>query len=274
MILAKVLVTIAIVTGLSVIAERVSPRAAGILAGYPAGSAISLFFIGMELGADFAGASAMYNILGLTALLSFLFLYYQASLRICRFPVLAASLIALGGFLAVVSGLNALQLPAWGGLLVSTAAIPLFQRLYRVIPNAQIASRVRLSPRVLLFRATLSAAIILTVTGAAHLVGPNLAGLLSAFPATVFPLLLIIHTTYGARQAHTIIKNVPTGLWSLVFYSLTVSFTYPRYGIYWGTIISFGVATIYLFTLPLFNKIIKNNKSRPELDGQLSKTIR
>ena len=254
MILAKVLVTIAIVTGLSVIAERVSPRAAGILAGYPAGSAISLFFIGMELGADFAGASAMYNILGLTALLSFLFIYYQASLRICWFPVLAASVTAIGGFLVVVSGLNALHLPAWGGLLVSAAAIPLFQRLYQAIPNAQIANRVRLSPRVLLFRAALSAVIILTVTGAAHLVGPNLAGLFSAFPATVFPLLLIIHTTYGARQAHTIIKNVPTGLWSLMLYSLTVSFVYPAFGIFWGTLLAFAVATIYLLGLAAINK--------------------
>lgn len=254
MILLKVFVTMVVVTSLSLVAERVSPRAAGILAGYPAGSAISLFFIGLELGDGFAGTSALYNVLGLTALLCFLFIYYQVSLRVCQFTILAASAAATAGFLAVVSGLNGLHLPVWGGLLVTTAAIPLAQRLLQAVPNTQIASRVRLGPRVLLFRAALSAAIILTVTGIAHLVGPNLAGLFSAFPATVFPLLLIIHTTYGTRQAHTIIKNVPTGLWSLVLYSLTVSFVYPRFGIYWGTLIAFGVATVYLLGLAAIHR--------------------
>lgn len=254
MILLKVIVTVVVVTGLSVVAERVSPRVAGILAGYPAGSAISLFFIGVELGADFAGASAFYNILGVTSLLSFLFIYYQVSRRLRRFQVLMASVFASAGFLVITGGLNALHLPPWGGLLVTVIAIPLFQRLYQSIPNAQITTRVRLGLRVLLFRAALSATIILTVTGVAHLVGPDLAGLFSAFPATVFPLLLIIHTGYGPRQAHTIIKNFPTGLWSLLLYSLTVSLTYPRLGIVWGTVLSFAVATAYLFGLAVVQK--------------------
>ena len=32
------------------VAERVSPRVAGLLSGYPLGAAIALFFMGLEIG--------------------------------------------------------------------------------------------------------------------------------------------------------------------------------------------------------------------------------
>jgi hypothetical protein len=249
MILIKVAVTIFIVTGMSIIAERVSPRAAGILSGYPLGTAISLFFIGMEQGADYAGASGLYASAGMAALLSFLYCYYLVSARLSRFGMLAASLAAISGFLVVAGLLLLLPLPAWASLLIAASAIVGFGALFQHIPNTIIAQRIRLGPKVLFFRASLAALIILAIIGAAKIVPSNLAGLFSAFPATVFPLVLIIHHTYGAEQAHTIIKNLPTGLWALVLYTLTISFAYPHWGIYWGTLAGYAVATVYFLGL-------------------------
>lgn len=257
MLLLKIVITVAAVTTLSIIAERVSPRAAGILSGYPLGSAISLFFIGLEQGADFAGASAPYTTAGLSAMLTFLFIYYRVSASIPsrkRYLVISgASLAALLAFFAISAALQGLHLPTWADFLIAAAAILGYGFLFRTIPNTQIVDKVRLGPAVLVFRASLAAMIIVLITGAAKLVPPSWAGLFSAFPSTIFPLLLIIHSTYGASQAHTIIKNVPTGLWALVFYTLCVSFVYPRFGIYWGTLISFGAATVYLLALALWN---------------------
>lgn len=249
MILLKIATTIIIVTGLSIIAERVSPRAAGILSGYPAGSAIALFFIGLEQGASFAGHGAPYNVSGITATLVLLLLYYLVSARVRRMTIAAASIAGVAGFFATIGLINALRLPPWAGVVLTVAAIPGFHFLFRAIPDVQIANRVQLAPQVLLFRATISALIIVAVTGAARLVGSSQAGLFSAFPATAYPLLLIVHLTYGTRQAHTVVKNMPQGLGSLVVYSLTVSFAYPQLGIYWGTLLSFAAATAYLVGL-------------------------
>ncbi|MBE0695814.1 MAG: hypothetical protein IH586_02730 [Anaerolineaceae bacterium] len=249
MLLIKIAVTIIIVTGMSIVAERVSPRAAGILSGYPLGTAISLFFIGMEQGPAYAGASALYAVAGMAALLSFLYCYYLGSVRVQRFSILAGSLAAIGGFLVVDGLLLALPLPAWASLLIAGGAILGFGVLFRGIPNAKIANRIRLGPKVLFFRASLAALIIVGIIGAAKIVPASLAGLFSAFPSTVFPLVLIIHHTYGPKQAHTIIKNLPTGLWSLVLYTLTISFAYPRLGIYWGTLAGYVIATLYLLGL-------------------------
>jgi hypothetical protein len=226
---------------------------AGILAGYPAGSAISLFFIGLEIGPQFAGQSAMYNVAGLVALLIFLLIYIQVTAHIAAHrrwvAILSGAALATCAFLVTAALLRVINLPPWVGAGLTAGAILFFTYLFRRIHNAAIQRRVQLGPRVLIFRASISAGVVVLITGVAGLVGPQWAGLFSAFPATVFPLVLIVHHTYGLDQAHTVIKNVPVGLWSLVLYSITVSFAYPRLGLAWGTLASFGVATLYLLGL-------------------------
>jgi uncharacterized membrane protein (GlpM family) len=264
MILIKILITITVVTVLSVVAERAGPRMAGILAGYPAGSAISLFFIGLEIGPQFAGRSAIYNVAGLAALMCFLLTYYLVSARLRNFnfwfAAAGAGAAAIFIFLLTAYLLFSLHLDPWAGMLPTFLAIPLFHWLFQRISNTTITNRTPLGPRVLLFRAAVSALVVIAVTGTAHLVGPEWAGLLTAFPATIFPLILIVHRTHGPGQAHTVIKNVPLGLWALVIYSLTVSFVYPRFGIYLGTLLAFGTATLYLAGLASYKMLGRRSR--------------
>ncbi|QGG48447.1 hypothetical protein [Heliorestis convoluta] len=51
---------------------------------------------------------------------------------------------------------------------------------------------------------------------------------------------------WGTRYIHTFIKGAPIGFSSLAFYSFTVTYAYPLYGIYWGTLMGYVVATVYL----------------------------
>jgi hypothetical protein len=146
-------------------------------------------------------------------------------------------------------------LEALGGPLIAAAAILGFGAIFRSIPDIKIKQRIRLGARVLFIRAILAALIILAIIAAASLVPANWAGLFSAFPSTVFPLVLIIHATYGAEQAHTIIKNIPTGLWSLVLYTLVISFAYPRWGITWGTLAGYGAASAYLLGMAGWQRV-------------------
>jgi hypothetical protein len=259
MILLKVFLTVVMVSTLSIIAERVSPRVAGILSGYPLGSAIALFFIGLEQGARFAGTSAIYNIAGLAAQVSAYSLYYLVSRYMKKCALVAAPLVMIAGFLAAGGLIHSLPLPGWACALVGMAGILIFGYLFRVIPSSRIDKRIRLAPGVLLFRAVMAALTVLAITSAASLVPPSWAGLFSAFPVASFPLIIIIHATYGPEPAHGVIKNIPTGLWALAFYSLAISVTYPWLGIYWGTLVGFGVATLYLLGLNAVSRI-KNQR--------------
>ncbi|MDJ0781361.1 MAG: hypothetical protein QNJ22_05285 [Desulfosarcinaceae bacterium] len=249
LLIVKILTATLIVVTLSVVAEKVSPRISGLLAGYPLGTAMALFFYGLELGPRFAADAAVYALLGLIATESFVYIYYHLSLRLRRWSALLSSLGATTAFLLVAQMFS--HLPAVPSLVMTLTVLSmgLFIYLLRKLPDVTIGRPVRLGPRVLLLRALLSAGLIVLITAIARLVGERWAGLLSGFPITLFPLILIIHLTYRSTHVHTIIKNFPRGMGALVLYSISVHLLYPPLGIYLGTAAAFGVATLYLVAL-------------------------
>ena len=242
----KLLVSVTLVLTLSAVAEHVSPRAAGLLAGYPAGAAITLFFIGLDISPEFASDSAVYTMMGLVATQAFVYSYFKATLYFKKFTIVTASVFAIIGYFLVIWLLHHIRLNKFLAALIPIASIFVFVYLFRQIKNTTIRDRVKLTPRILFLRAILAGFLILIIIGTARSVGSRWAGLFSAFPSTLFPLILIVHLTYDKAHVHTIIKNFPLGLGSLITYSLCVSIFYPASGIYIGTVISLAAASIYL----------------------------
>lgn len=244
--LVKLIISISLVLTLSAVAEHISPRAAGLLAGYPAGAAITLFFIGLDVSPKFAADSAVYTMMGLIATQAFVFCYFKATLYFEKFTIVASSVLAVIGYLIVIWLLHYIKLNKFLAALLPIASIFVFVYLFRRIKNVTIKERVQLTPRILFLRAFLAGFIILSIIATAKSVGFRWAGLFQAFPSTLYPLLLIVHLTYDKAHVHTIIKNFPQGLGSLITYSLCVSIVYPLSGVYMGTVISLAAASVYL----------------------------
>jgi len=249
----KILVSVLMVVTLSLIAEWAGPRLAGVVAGYPLGAAISLFFIGLEIDPAFAARSALYTAAGLAATVAFVGGYLAGLARAESRPRWAAIPTA------VLPALAAYGLTAWvlslvpvtwlSAPLMAAGSMVLAGRCFRGIPDAAIRQTVRLSLGVTLLRAAFAALVILAITGAARLVGPGWAGLFAAFPITMLPLLAIIQFTYQPAHVRTVIKNVPRGLGALLAYTLVVAGTYGALGIGWGTLLGYLAATAYLVAL-------------------------
>ncbi len=246
MILTKLFVTVIIVSSLALIAEYGSPRLAGLLSGFPTGSAITLTFIGLELGPDFASKSALHNLAGMPAMLAFLLIFWLASARWPKPALILAPLCACLGFLLVAALLHALDLPPTAALILSAGLVLLFQRLFHQIPESTIQRRTRLGWGALAFRALVAAAAVLCITGAAKAVGPVWAGLLTSFPVTVFPLLLILTYSYGPGPAQAVVKHIPRGLWALMAYTLTLWLAAPTWGVLGSTLAGLGAAALLI----------------------------
>lgn len=247
----ELIVVLAVVLGLSLIADRSGPRLAGILSGYPTGSAISLFFFGLQNGATFAANSAIFQMVGLIAMQFFLLVYYQVSKKR---NVLVSSFSAIIGYFLCIGGLHLFEFNKITAVLLPLLSVLVFNYLFRLIPDVASHKKVKLTFTTALVRTTPAVLIILLITYIDNQVGPAWSGLFTAFPKTIFPLMLIVHITHGKSQAHTVLKNVPQGIVSQVAFSITVAILYPILGIYWGTFIAFGVATFYLFGLEIFKK--------------------
>ncbi len=254
--IAKVAVTMAAVVGLSLIAEYLSARVAGILAGYPHGIAIVLYFIGIEQGVDFAAEASIYAIGGLGANVLLAYVYY----RLCRAPGLQNTLIAacvsLVSFLMLAAIINQLEINQFLAMLITFIMIGLVAVMMRRTTNVKVSKGVGISHLDVLMRALLATCIVLSIAGAAKAIGRDWSGMLAGFPVVTFPLLLIIHFHYGRPPIATMVKNYPFGLISLVVFTVTVSFAFPAFGMNWGTLIGFAAATLYLLILaPLVRKM-------------------
>lgn len=232
------------VLGLSFVAEKISARLAGLLSGYPIGTAIILHFYGLEYGAQFAADAAIFNLCGLLASQCFAYTYYQASLRTKSLFRITA--LALAGYLLpafIVSQTNPTRLKALGLAVIATSV---FCLLLRNQTTQKVTPSRTWSPRLVASRLLFTAALVLVVTEFADIVGPSWAGLFSAFPVALYPLVLLLHREHGAETARTLLGNFPYGLWSVIAYALTVSLVYPLYGVVWGTLFGFAIATAVL----------------------------
>ncbi|ADN74637.1 conserved hypothetical protein [Ferrimonas balearica DSM 9799] len=244
LVLAKILAAVIAVVGLAWLAERVGPRWAGVLSGFPLGTAIVLLFYALEQGPGFAAQAAPYGLLGLAATTGFALTFTLSAARFGRrslWPVLLA--------LAALFGLASLfqQLPplGWWGALVALAAALLAVAITRRLPDPPFVA-VRSGWGLVWARAALAAALVVAITALANTVPPAWAGVMASFPITLFPLMLLLQLSYGTAPVQTLTRHYPYGAGSLIIYTLAVGLGYPVLGIGLGTLAAFALAGVYL----------------------------
>jgi hypothetical protein len=259
--LAKAFWSAAVVLGLSAVAERVSLRVAGILAGTPQNLALVYFFVGRDMGIDHVTQSAPHAIASFSATIAFALAYYLGSSRFPRYSAVAGSLIGLAVFItvAVVLSMIPFSLASATGLTLCTIGGAGW--LGRDIALKRVDKPVRYTARLLILRGTSAAVLVVSVITLAEILGPRWTGLLTGFPTIFLPALLIIHLTYGAAQTHAIIRNFPVGLGAIIPYILSVTVTFPVWGVYGGTAASLAISLLYLAAVALIGPLLKSTAS-------------
>lgn len=241
LLLIKVVVTLVTVLALAWLAERVSTRVAGVLAGFPLGTGVALFFLGFEQGPAYAADAARGTLLGFIGAQA-LALAFAASASQHRLNTLALSLLA---FLAVALPLSLLDLPLWAALPISVLSTIVAHRLMRHLADTAITLRRPPGWGVHILRGIISGLIVVGVTSAAYWGSTTLSGVLAAFPITFFPLLAIVFWQHGPAPAQTLVKHYPAGMGSLITHTVAVALLYPHLGIVIGTLCALALATVW-----------------------------
>lgn len=250
--IAKAVVSISIVVGLSVVAERVGPRAAGLLTGMPLGAGIITVFTGIEQGEGFAARAAGFMVPGFFTTLVFVHAYAAvAAWRNARGigAVLLPAIVAHGGYALAALLVGTVQAPLWISLPVMGVLLVATSRLMAGLPSSPITERVRFGPSVAVFRAVTATALILVVTGAAKAIGPQWTGILTGYPLTLFPLVIVLHAAYRGEHIAAVLKHVPLGLGGVLTFCTTVAYMLPAFGLALGVLAGYAVAFCYLLAL-------------------------
>lgn len=261
--LAKAVWSAALVLGLAAIAERVSTRIAGILAGAPQNALLVYFFVGRDMGTAYVVKSVPHGIVAFTATLAFVLAYYWASLRLRRFTPALSAFIGLVVFVAVAAVLAAIPFTMASAAALTLCAVLLAVWLFRKIEFVTVTRPVRYTARLMLLRGGVAAVLVVCITALAEHLGARWAGLLTGFPTVLLPTLLIVHLTYGMASTHALIRNFPIGMGSIILYILSIPLTFPHFGVYGGTVVSLGVAFVYLAAVVLWGRRWAARRSVP-----------
>ena len=258
LLLIKVFISVSIVLLLSFIAESVSSKWAGIISGLPTGSAILLYFYAFENGLSFASESALYNMIGLVAMQSFIYGYYISSKLLNQPGIIASTAVGLSFYLIASVLISYVPVTPILALLISSMSFYIFIRAFKDIEVVNVKDKVVLNNKILLTRALISGTIIVSITMIAYLIGPKWSGIFSAFPTTLYPLIVILHMNYGKDFVNSVIKHVPQGLGGLLIYSCVIHISYDKStGINTGVLLAFLGTVIYLFVFSLVERLIK-----------------
>lgn len=264
LLLAKAVISIGIVVALSLIAERVGPRAAGLLTGLPLGGGMVIIFTGTEQGTAFATEAAAHMVPGFVTTLTFIYLYGIVSARqglggikAIVMPLLAANF----GYAVIAWLVSVTKLGVIESIPLVIAGMVLTSRAMKNLPNTPIMARVRFGWRVLMFRAGMATFTILLITAIAGNIGAQWTGILTAYPMTLLPLILVIHITYSGNETAAVLKHVPMGLGGVISFCIAATYSLPELGLGWGTAVAYLAAFTYLLGYSALSQIWRKMKA-------------
>jgi len=231
----KLLLAPVLVGLVSLIGRRWGPAVSGWLVGLPLTSGPIALFLALDHGTTFAALAAQGIMLGLISVACFCLAYSWTSLRL---NWLGSLLLSWCAFFVVTFVLEQFSLPliiAFIGV-IATLAISL-----QLFPRKHVESD--LPPKLrgeVLLRMVTAAAFVLTLTGIAGLLGPQLSGLLTPFPIYATILGAFTHHFQGTEAASRLLRGVLIGTFTFAVFFLIIAATLAREGI----VLAFSLAAL------------------------------
>lgn len=231
---------------LSFLAEKASEKVAGLIISLPSTVAISFFFIGWALSPQEIGRIAPIVPVGTAAVLMFTITYlYLSKLKM---PKKWSILLCLSGSLLVwfacavpLAVFEFSNLWISLGIYVIFAVISYF--LLTIKPKVkEIGVFLKYSALQKVFRALFAGFIVTLAVFLAKVLGPFWGGVFAIFPAVFMTTLLILHWNYDSNFLFRVWKNSPLGTLVFVVYSVIAMYSFPEFGIVWGSILAYGGA--------------------------------
>ncbi len=233
MILAlKLVLTPALIAIATLAGRRFGPSSSGWVVGLPFTSGPVSLFLALEQGTAFAASAAAGSIGGVAAS-SIFAVAYAAMAR--RFGWPASLTVASLAFAATVVALRALPLdsgfplPLLGLYACGVAAAILGIRL---IPQpGALDEAPEAPPWDLPVRMVVATSLVVLITSAAPLLGPQLSGLLTTYPVYAGVLAVFAHAQRGGAAAAQIVRGLCYGIIAFATFFLAISALVDRAGI-------------------------------------------
>jgi hypothetical protein len=218
------------------------PRIAGVLTGFPIVAGPVALVVAIEQGNHFAGHAAAATLAAEASLAVFCVIYCWSCARATWWLCLA---YGWAGFAACTLVLRRIA-PSFA--LCAAIALLTPSLIGWLTPRPTAPARKRhSSPREIALRMLAGAAMVLTLTSLAAVLGPSLSGLLTIFPIATSILAASAHQSDGPDHAIYLLRGLAAGLYSVTAFFGTLALALERLTL--GA--AFGVALLAAFVAQL-----------------------
>lgn len=209
----KLLLVPALIVSASLAGRRWGPLMAGLVASFPLVAGPALLFFAIEQGDAFAAEASRGALVALVAVAGSGLTYAWASLRTPWWISLPAS---WASFVPITLALHGRAVTAPWAL---AAAIASFVLAGALLPSPRgLRSPAGPSAWDLPLRTVSAMVVVLTVTGLARRLGPDLSGAFTPFPVALGVLLAFTHAQQGSAGAIRFMRGFLPGMWSFAVF--------------------------------------------------------
>lgn len=266
-----------LIIAVTTIAEKKSPKIAGIVMTLPVITFLSLLFMGVSQGVEFSSKAAVWSPIGAIADLVYVGLF-AVGIRVPEYieknivvneninkiennrmgkikEILFGLLFGFIGYFIFILIFSQFSITnGWISLVSLWIAAIISFTIFKIMKDTKVEKLKRLSLKEILFRGLFGGSVVALVVILGDSIGYIWGGLFSSFPGTITPVLIILHLKYGTNMSHNVIKSAPIGLSATGLYSFMVWLFYPDYGIIVGTFVSFLTVLGFLFVIKNLKK--------------------
>jgi hypothetical protein len=254
-----------LIASITVIAEKKSPKIAGILMSLPVITFLSLIFMAMSQGVAFASRAALWNPIGAIADLVYMG-FFAAGIKIPEYidkkqngksrsgtsdniqEVFCGLITGFAGYFVSILILSKLSISiGWVSLIFLWFSAIISYMIFQRFPDMKIAPKKIVSSKDILFRCLFGGSAVAAIVILGDSAGYQWGGLFSSFPGTITPVLVLLHLKNGKEMSYSVIKSSPIGLSATGLYSCIVWVLYPLYGIFMGTLVSYMAVLGFLY---------------------------
>jgi hypothetical protein len=236
LLLLKVTLTPILIGGASLAARRWGPALGGWIVALPLTSGPIALYLAVDRGTAFAAGTAEGTIGGLLGDATFALAYAWVARR---HGWQVSVLCGLGAFALAAAAVQPL---VGGPVLVLFAIVAVAMAVcLRLAPPATAGGKPTALPNWdIPARMVVGTAIVLAITEAATVLGPQLSGTLAALPVYVTVLAVFAHRLEGPERAMGVARGLQIGLFGTIVFFLVVTSTIDHLGIAVG----FGAALL------------------------------
>lgn len=239
----------------TLLAERLGSKIGGLITNLPSNILISLFFIAVINGTSFV----IDAIPGIPIGMAIDTLFLCVFIVFLRFGLGLSTVMSLCTWFALAITATSLNYDnlvfnVLFYIIITIVSFIILEKLMN-IPSKEKFIKNYTKIQIIL-RALFAGSIVASVIIISKIFDPYIIGIFSTFPAVLLSTMIILVLNQNREFAQATGKILILSSSNIVIYGLAVSFTYPKFGILFGTILSFIVAFLWIWLfLPIVQKV-------------------